>query len=144
MENFDVTQHINFFEKVVNLENFSPHQTLSKVKRPANQFLVFRKNVALLLKSNNVGWSSHMKRVTALASTIWKGANEQERKPFADIADEIKKKHKNEHPEYAYRPVKKNNDFKIYNPTAKKANKKQTKSNCSSPSPITIPTDTIL
>ncbi|CAG8441048.1 12654_t:CDS:2 [Ambispora leptoticha] len=61
-----------------------------------------------------------MKKVTTLASITWKDAISPQKQPFADIAEKIKEKHKSEHPEYAYRPMKKNNDFKIYTPGARK------------------------
>lgn len=74
----------------------------NQVKRPMNAFMVYaqvaRKKVAH--KYPNLSY----RKLSKTLGELWRMLNEDERKPFIEEADRLRREHKREHPTYKFQP----------------------------------------
>ncbi|CAG8755681.1 23237_t:CDS:1, partial [Gigaspora rosea] len=77
-----------------------------RVKRPLNKFMVFKKNLKKVIeRSSNARRKHRMRQITHVASKFWNGASKVEKKPFEEIAKNVKSLHKKAFPTYSYSPA---------------------------------------
>jgi hypothetical protein len=99
------------------------------VPREMNSFIVFRRqlaHVAKLLKTSDDG-----RVISTAASFIWNGASKDEKMSYTRVAEELKRRHREKHPNYTYERRKRKTaeeDFivvNISNMTQNKSKKKR-------------------
>jgi hypothetical protein len=89
-------------------------------------FRIFRcqlAHVAKLLKTSDDG-----RVISTAASFIWNGASKDEKMSYTRVAEELKRRHREKHPNYTYERRKRktaDEDFDISNMTQYKSKKKR-------------------
>lgn len=90
-------------------------QRENQVKRPMNAFMVYaqvaRKKVAH--KYPNLSY----RKLSKTLGELWRMLDEQERKPFVEEADRLRREHKREHPTYKFQPQRRKRGSKRVNKT---------------------------
>ncbi len=78
----------------------------SHIKRPMNSFMVWSRQKRQQLAQENP--KMHNSEISRRLGTEWKLLSEEERKPFVDEAKRLRATHMLEHPDYKYKPRRKN------------------------------------
>nr|AKG96281.1 putative MAT1-2-1 mating type protein [Knightiella splachnirima] len=76
----------------------------AKVPRPPNAFILYRQQHHPLIRDQNPGM--HNNQISVILGAQWRGADNQTRQYFQNMAKVLKIKHLKEHPEYSYQPRK--------------------------------------
>ncbi|ESK90962.1 sry-box containing protein 7 [Moniliophthora roreri MCA 2997] len=66
------------------------------IPRPMNSFMLFRADFVKTRKGQEL---------SKLASKVWKAMSEDEKRPWKEEAERVKKKHQQDYPHYQFRPV---------------------------------------
>ncbi|ESK83727.1 HMG(highmobilitygroup)box domain-containing protein [Moniliophthora roreri MCA 2997] len=74
------------------------------IPRPRNAFILFRCDFVRQHKVPQEIEGKHS-NISRIAGAIWQHMTAEQRKPWKDMAEEEKRKHKEKHPGYKYRPV---------------------------------------
>ena len=80
-----------------------------RIKRPMNAFMVWSSLERKKLAEREP--QLHNTELSKRLGEMWKGMNEEEKKPYRDEADKLKAKLMNEHPDYKYRPRRRKIDL---------------------------------
>ncbi|KAI0631201.1 hypothetical protein C8Q77DRAFT_192613 [Trametes polyzona] len=76
--------------------------TSTKIPRPVNSFMVFRKahrqDIASMIDN------SQEKNISKAVAEIWNNMSEEEKAPYRDTANNEKNEHRRRYPDYKYRP----------------------------------------
>ncbi|KAK2878239.1 hypothetical protein FQN49_001040 [Arthroderma sp. PD_2] len=75
-----------------------------KIPRPPNAFILYRQNHHPLIKAAHPEY--HNNDISILLGKKWKAETPETRAHFKALAEEIKKKHAEDHPDYQYAPRK--------------------------------------
>ncbi|KAK2750163.1 hypothetical protein FQN57_004659 [Myotisia sp. PD_48] len=75
-----------------------------KIPRPPNAFILYRQHHHPLIKATHPTY--HNNDISVLLGKKWKAESQETKKHFKDLADEIKKKHAEDNPDYQYAPRK--------------------------------------
>ena len=73
------------------------------IPRPRNAFILFRCDFVRQKKIPNTVENDH-RNISRIAGTIWRGMNDQEREPWVVMAQEEKRRHQQNHPNYRFNP----------------------------------------
>ena len=97
-------------------ENFTHHRKEldnSHVKRPLNSFMVFSSEHRRSIAASNPSMA-HCE-ISKMCSERWRSMTEEEKKPFIDKATQLKELHKEQFPDYVFKPCRKKvNRSKFY------------------------------
>jgi hypothetical protein len=108
--------------------------------REMNSFIVFRRqlaHVAKMQKSSDDG-----RVISSAASFIWHGSSLDERQSYKQIAEELKRRHRQKYPNYTYERRKRKTaeeDFIVYNVDAMTQNRNKRRPRKSPPAPRVVP-----
>ena len=80
-----------------------------RIKRPMNAFMVWSSLERKRLAEREP--QLHNTELSKRLGEMWKGMNEEEKKPYREEADRLKAKLMNEHPDYKYRPRRRKIDL---------------------------------
>jgi len=70
------------------------------IPREMNSFIVFRRQLAHVAKQLKT--SDDGRVISKAASVIWRGASKSEKQSYTQIAEELKKRHREKYPNYTY------------------------------------------
>lgn len=76
------------------------------IKRPLNSFMVWAKERRRLMNRNNPRMRNA--EISKILGEEWRKMPEEEKKPYVDEAVRLRRQHKVDHPNYRYRPRRKN------------------------------------
>ncbi|CAL4145463.1 unnamed protein product, partial [Meganyctiphanes norvegica] len=84
------------------------------VKRPMNAFMVWAQEARR--KLSNQHRQVHNAELSKSLGKIWRGMSEEQKRPFIERADHLRKKHKQEYPDYKYQPRRRKENVKTQMP----------------------------
>ncbi|MCJ1473435.1 hypothetical protein MMC13_002086 [Lambiella insularis] len=91
----------------VNFEAPEPNTVTGKkagVKRPPNAFILYRQHYHPIIKNENP--DIHNNQISVILGKQWKAESHKTRSHYKTMAEDIKKKHLEDNPEYTYEPRK--------------------------------------
>ncbi|XP_064120449.1 transcription factor SOX-8-like isoform X3 [Macrobrachium nipponense] len=80
------------------------------VKRPMNAFMVWAQEARRKLSCNHR--QVHNAELSKSLGRIWRGMTEDQKRPFIERADHLRRKHKQEYPDYKYQPRRRKENVK--------------------------------
>lgn len=80
------------------------------VKRPMNAFMVWAQEARRKLSCTNR--QVHNAELSKSLGRIWRGMTEEQKRPFMERADHLRRKHKQEYPDYKYQPRRRKENVK--------------------------------
>ncbi|KAK7071117.1 Transcription factor Sox-8 [Halocaridina rubra] len=80
------------------------------VKRPMNAFMVWAQEARRKLSCSHR--QVHNAELSKSLGRIWRGMTEDQKRPFIERADQLRKKHKQEYPDYKYQPRRRKENVK--------------------------------
>ncbi|XP_050716185.1 transcription factor SOX-8-like isoform X2 [Eriocheir sinensis] len=80
------------------------------VKRPMNAFMVWAQEARRKLSCTNR--QVHNAELSKSLGRIWRGMTEDQKRPFMERADHLRRKHKQEYPDYKYQPRRRKENVK--------------------------------
>lgn len=75
-----------------------------RVRRPMNAFMVWSKDERKRLAKEDP--SIHNADLSKSLGKVWREMSEEQKRPYLEKSEEIRKKHRQEHPDYKYQPRK--------------------------------------
>uniref|UniRef100_A0A1L8DI07 Putative hmg-box transcription factor n=1 Tax=Nyssomyia neivai TaxID=330878 RepID=A0A1L8DI07_9DIPT len=111
----DGLQHIVFGSQLVDKNSSTPYSDATKtkkhhpghIKRPMNPFMVWSQIERR--KITEVTPDMHNAEISKNLGARWKALSDEEKKPYIEEAERLRKLHLQEYPNYKYRPKKKQN-----------------------------------
>src|SRR3989440_2920831 len=82
----------------------STTKTATKIPRPPNAFIIYRRAHHDLVKAANPG--IHNNDISIIIGHLWKAESPELRREYQKAADDLKERHRKEYPDYQYRPRK--------------------------------------
>src|SRR5947207_5169217 len=76
----------------------------TKIPRPPNAFIIYRRAHHDLVKAANPG--IHNNDISIIIGHLWKAESPELRREYQKAADDLKERHRKEYPDYQYRPRK--------------------------------------
>nr|XP_027226033.1 transcription factor SOX-8-like isoform X1 [Penaeus vannamei] len=83
------------------------------VKRPMNAFMVWAQEARRRLSCSHR--QVHNAELSKSLGRIWRGMTEDQKRPFIERADHLRRKHKQEYPDYKYQPRRRKENVKTVN-----------------------------
>lgn len=80
-------------------------QSNDKIPRPPNAWILFRKEKSKQLREANPSMS--VGEVSAEASRQWRALSDEDQSVYKQLAEEAKRQHKIQYPDYRYKPARK-------------------------------------
>nr|XP_045604482.1 transcription factor Sox-10-like isoform X2 [Procambarus clarkii] len=80
------------------------------VKRPMNAFMVWAQEARRKLSCSHR--QVHNAELSKSLGRIWRGMTEEQKRPFIERADHLRRKHKQEYPDYKYQPRRRKENVK--------------------------------
>ncbi|XP_068230187.1 transcription factor SOX-8-like isoform X2 [Palaemon carinicauda] len=80
------------------------------VKRPMNAFMVWAQEARRKLSCSHR--QVHNAELSKSLGRIWRGMTEDQKRPFIERADQLRRKHKQEYPDYKYQPRRRKENVK--------------------------------
>ena len=91
--------------------------------RPLNKFMIFRSAIAQKIKSS--GFKLHNSVISKIAGKAWARLPADEKQWYADVADEVKRRHRELYPQYRFQPKRRTQERKKRNVKHRTAAEKQ-------------------
>ncbi|KAK7019898.1 hypothetical protein R3P38DRAFT_3198308 [Favolaschia claudopus] len=80
-----------------------PKENKDTVPRPPNCFMIYRAELCGKISRNVEVDSRHISRIAGIS---WRAMSREEQQPYRDRADALSAKHREEHPDYRFKPTR--------------------------------------